>query len=104
MKHPVLPSSKYKALRSNTLVPLDHDRTTICGEKNANIDDRGTVVYVAVRSCNGRGEGFKIVKSVDNFEHVQNNRGMVVAKSGRSRSVVRAHLDRSKIAKIAVQS
>ena len=28
---------------SNTPVPLGHDRTTIC-EKNANSDDRGTIV------------------------------------------------------------
>ena len=27
----------------NTPVPLGHDRTTIC-EKNANFDDRGTIV------------------------------------------------------------
>ena len=57
------------ALDVNTAVPLGHDRTTIC-EKNANFDDRGMIVYVAVRSYHGRGEVFKIVKSVPNFEHV----------------------------------
>ena len=42
--------------------------------------------------------------SMVNFEHVENNRGAVVAKSGRSRSVVRGHKGRSKIAKVAVPS
>ena len=60
-----------------TAVPLGHDRTTIC--------------EIAVRSYHGRGDVFKIVMSVANFEHVQNNRGVVVAKSCRFRSVVRAH-------------
>ena len=40
--------------------------------------------------------------SVDNFEHVQNNRGAIVAKTCRRRSVVRTHSDCSKIAKGAV--
>ena len=45
-----------------------------------------------------------IVMSVANFEHVKNNIGAVVVKSGRRRSVVGVHLGGGKIAKVAVPS
>ena len=42
--------------------------------------------------------------SVANFEHVQNNLVEVLAKSGRSKSVVRAHYGPGKFTKVAVSS
>ena len=76
----------FKKCWFNTAVPLGHDRTTIC--------EKMQILTIVVRidrsSYYDRDKVFKIMISVTNFEHVQNKHGAVVAKSSRSRSVVRA--------------